>query len=85
MYSKTRNTLTALIAATLFMASGWMLGRPLDATALPSGNLLAQPSHDDDAGASMGVTILRGHHDLRLSLSMPYYSFSLMKSDRRAD
>lgn len=85
MYSKSRNTLTALIAASLFLTSGWMLGRPIDANALSTADSLAQPNHDESERASIGTTILHGHHDVRLTLSMPYYSFSLLKSDRRAD
>ena len=29
MYSKTRNTLTALVAASLFVVSGWLFGHPV--------------------------------------------------------
>ena len=83
MYSKHRNTLTALIAATLFVASGWLLGRPVPAAepGLPGqGIAAAAPSQV----AIVSGTALHAHHASRMSLAMPYYSFSLA-SQGRAD
>ncbi len=35
MYSKTRNTLTALVAASLFVVSGWLFGHPVAMSEAP--------------------------------------------------
>ncbi|MBS0194394.1 MAG: hypothetical protein JSR34_09115 [Proteobacteria bacterium] len=85
MYSKSRNTLTALIVAASFLASGWLFGRPIQAAA-----------HHDAAGAiaaaspvvasiGAGDSAWRGPHMRHLSLAMPYYSFLPIVTDRRAD
>ena len=84
MYSKTRNTLTALVAASLFLASGWMFGRPVDASHA-TGSLLQSPAGLDEAHLTLGQAILHGRHATRVSLAMPFYSFSLTTSERRAD
>ncbi len=86
MYSKSRNTLTALIVASLFLATSWLAGRPLDATQLAASHATPAPAastRQDPPG--IGQAILHGHRVTRLSLAMPYYSFSLTTSDRRAD
>lgn len=85
MYSKTRNTLTALIAATLFLATGWTFGRPV-----PAGQDLSGPSIQASAVAagsriSFGTAVLHAHHANRMSLAMPFYAFSLSMAQRRAD
>ena len=85
MYSKTRNTLTALIAASLFLAAGWTFGRPVEATqdlsAVPSAQM-AVGGH----GARMSLgPVLHARHANRMSLAMPFYSFSLSMSQPRAD
>jgi len=86
MYSKTRNTLTALIAASLMVATGWMFGRPVHATSAdPQGVLPVQVSL---ATASTPIAMVSGLHARRASrmgLAMPYYSFSLSIAQRRAD
>lgn len=88
MYSKTRNSLTALATAALFLASTWMLGQPLraeQALAHTGGNggttLAVVPS----ASSRLDPSTLRAHHSLRLRLAMPYYSFSLTTFDRGVD
>ena len=43
MYSKTRNTLTALIVASLFLTAGWMFGRPVEGQLTPSKQNVARP------------------------------------------
>ena len=86
MYSKTRNTLTALLAASLFLSAGWMLGRPVEAS---DASLNANAMHISIAGAgaqiTLGPSVLHARHPNRMSLAMPYYSFSLAMSQRQAD
>jgi hypothetical protein len=88
MYSKTRNTLTALIAASLLVASGWLVGRPVAAT-VGSDRQSALPAQVSIAGAGAPIAMvsssLHARHANRMSLGMPYYSFSLSMSQRRAD
>ena len=86
MYSKTRNTLTALIAASLFVAGGWMFGHPVNSnlsslgtTAVPAAMTSASPRITLDA------TALRARHAGRMTVAMPYYSFALPTSQRRTD
>ncbi len=84
MYSKTRNSLTALVAASLFLASGWMFGHPVQATAM-AGSAGSLQSPADEGRINIGQAILHGHRGTRMSLAMPFYSFSLTTSERRAD
>jgi hypothetical protein len=86
MYSKTRNTLTALTAASLFAAAGWLFGHPVSA-AMP-----LQPSVDLNVSIAdngtrndQGLTVLHIRHANRMNLAMPYYSFALLTSPHRAD
>ena len=86
MYSKTRNTLTALAAASLFAAAGWLFGHPVS-TAMP-----LQPSVDLNVSIADNGTrndpelaLLHIRHASRMNLAMPYDSFALLASPRRAD
>jgi hypothetical protein len=97
MYSKTRNTLTALTAAALFVVGGWLLGKPAahseaEPYALPAAvaesNANVQlvvagnvPSTPD----AHAVATLRSRHANRMNLSMPYFSFVQVLPQRRAD
>jgi hypothetical protein len=87
MYSKTRNTLTALIAASLFVTGGWMLGHPVDSNA--SSPLAAATMQASIATAgtriTMDSTALRVRHASRMNFAMPYFSFALQTSQRRTD
>ena len=87
MYSKTRNTLTALIAASLLVSAGWLFGRPVHSDLMvPQNGLPAQVSLAAAATPiAMAGSPLRSRHANRMSLAMPYYSFSLGLSPRRAD
>ena len=91
MYSKIRNTLTALIAASLFVATGWLFGHPVAATA-PSQPSLVLPeistsgsvdAQDDQATLQFAALHIR--HVNRMNLAMPYFSFSLQVPQRRTD
>jgi len=86
MYSKTRNTLTALIAASLFVAGGWMFGHPVD---LNVSSLGATPAPVSVTSAGPRITLdstaLRIHRASRMTFAMPYYSFALPTSQRRTD
>ena len=85
MYSKFRNTTTALIVTGLMLGTGWFLGHPVAADA---GTLSSPPVPIAMASATpvrFDPTVLRSHHGSRMSLAMPYYSFSLSISQRRAD
>jgi hypothetical protein len=84
MYSKIRNTLTALIAASLFVAAGWMIGHPVSVIASPA-DFSAPAAIDSGAQIAMDSTPLHAHHASRMSLAMPYYSFSLLTPQRRTD
>ena len=86
MYSKTRNTLTALIAASLFVAGGWMLGHPVNPNVSPLGTTTLQASIAS-AGTriTLDSTALRARHASRMNFAMPYYSFALPTSQRRTD
>jgi hypothetical protein len=84
MYSKTRNTLTALIAASLVVVAGWMFGRPVQAATIPD-DMSAPVVIDNGAQIALDAGPMHAHHAHRLSLAMPYYSFSLLSSQRRAD
>jgi len=96
MYSKTRNTLTALIAASLFVAGGWMFGHPVDSDFPSLEQANASVSHLDQpippvsiTGAGPRITLdstaLRARHAGRMTVAMPYYSFALPTSQRRTD
>lgn len=86
MYSRTRNTLTALAAATLFVAGGWLFGHPVAAAAqLPNAPLPARMLVDtgpQDAQEFIGMHIHRAN---RMNLSMPYFSFVHVLPQRRND
>jgi phosphate/sulfate permease len=86
MYSKSRNTLTALIAASLFVAGGWMFGHPVNSNTSTLGATAVQASM---IGASARITLdstaLRARHASRMNFAMPYYSFALPTSQRRTD
>jgi len=86
MYSKTRNTLTALIAASLFVTGGWMFGHPVDSN-LSSLGAAAVPASMTSTGPriTMDPTALRARHAGRMTFAMPYYSFALPTSQRRTD
>jgi len=87
MYSKTRNTLTALIAASLFVAGGWMLGHPVNPIALPLGSSTMIHASIIDTGpqAALASNALHLRHANRMNFAMPYYSFALQVSQRRTD
>lgn len=86
MYSKTRNTLTALIAASLFVAGGWMFGHPVNSIALPMGAATVHvPIAGADTRIALDSTALRARHANRMNFAMPYYSFALQVSQRRTD
>ncbi|HEY2345648.1 MAG TPA: hypothetical protein VGH80_07180 [Xanthomonadaceae bacterium] len=86
MYSKTRNTLTALMAASLFLAAGWTFGHPVetsqDVAGTPSTRIAIAAAA---ARISLGPSVLHARHANRMSLAMPFYSFSLSMSQPRAD
>ena len=86
MYSKTRNTLTALIAASLFVAAGWLFGHPISSPASPLDTAIPQASMTD-TGPQVALESVASHprRASRLNLAMPYYSFALMLPQRRAD
>ncbi len=86
MYSKTRNTLTALIAASLFVAAGWLFGHPLKPIALPLGMATMHASIIDSVPqVALASNTLRLRHANRMNFAMPYYSFALQVSQRRTD
>ena len=86
MYSKTRNTLTALIAASLFVAGGWMFGHPVYSNASPLGATILQTSITaTGTRISLDSMALRARHASRMNFAMPYYSFALQTSQRRTD
>ena len=91
MYSKTRNTLTALIAASLFVAAGWLFGNPIGSAAFPVGMPSSQAPNtatglrDTSLRVAQTSGSMRPHHANRMSLAMPYYSFALLMPQRRAD
>ena len=86
MYSKTRNTLTALIAASLFVAAGWLFGHPIDSAASSFGQA-ARHASMTDTGPQVALESVASHprRASRLNLAMPYYSFALLLPQRRAD
>ena len=98
MYSKTKNTLSAFVAAVLFVAGVLAFSRPAaaptqndaDTIALPA--MLADADTSDldetvaaDARNAHGAVALHGHRTNRMSLSMPYFSFVQVLPQRRAD
>ena len=86
MYSKTRNTLTALIAASLFVIGGWMLGHPVKPVALPLGAATIHASIiDSGPQVALASNTLHLRHASRMNFAMPYYSFALQVSQRRTD
>jgi hypothetical protein len=86
MYSKTRNTLTALIAASLFIAAGSMFGHPLKPIALPVAAATMHASIIDSVPqVALASNILHLRHANRMNFAMPYYSFALQVSQRRTD
>jgi phosphate/sulfate permease len=85
MYSKTRNTLTALIAASLLVAAGWLFGHPISAAASPLGSAPLHASMTD-IGPQVAETLAsRPHRANRMNLAMPYYSFALLIPQSRAN
>ena len=85
MYSKTRNTLTALIAASLFAAASVMVGQPIPAQ--PQSQPLDMRVSIVDSGmqdviAAHAMSVRQTSH---MSLAMPYFSFSLQLPQRRND
>jgi hypothetical protein len=86
MYSKTRNTLTALIAASLFVAGGWLFGHPVNMGAEALGATTVHVAIID-TGTRIGLdsNALRMRHASRMNFAMPYYSFALPTSQRRTD
>ena len=86
MYSKTRNTLTALIAASLFVVAGWMLGHPLEATAVPQPtktlHILVTGENINDAPQFAAIP---ARHSNRMNLAMPYFSFAVSLPQRRVN
>ncbi len=85
MYSKTRNTLTALIAASLFVASGWLFGHPVSAPTLSQPIDLHVSIADSGVQGAQAFTVLHLRHANRMNLAMPYFSFSLQMPQRRTD
>ncbi len=85
MYSRTRNTLTALAAATLFVAGGWLFGHPVaylaQAPSTSPRTLLANAGLQD----AREFSALRVHRANRMNLSMPYFSFVQVLPQRRND
>ncbi len=85
MYSKTRNTLTALTAASLFVAAGWMFGHPIKVVAVrPAIDLSASIVNVGTRG-EIGAGALNIRRASRMNLAMPYFSFSLQMPQRRND
>lgn len=85
MYSKSRNTLTALIVAASFLASGWLLGQPIAPATQPGSTGAIAVATPAVASIDAGASAWRGPHIRHLSLTMPYYSFSVTALDRLAD
>jgi len=88
MYSKTRNTLTALIAASLFVAGGWMFGHPVNSDASPLGATAVPASMTMTSTVTritLDSTAFRARHASRMDFAMPFYSFALPTSQRRTD
>jgi hypothetical protein len=86
MYSKTRNTLTALIAASLFVAAGWLIGHPVDSAAASFGQTTTHvPMTDTVQQVALESVASHPRRASRLNLAMPYYSFALLLPQRRAD
>jgi len=86
MYSKTRNTLTALLAASLFVTGGWMFGHPVNPNFASLGATTAPVSMADPAPRiTLDSTALRTHRATRMTFAMPYYSFALPTPQRRTD
>ena len=88
MYSKTRNTLTALFAASMFVASGWLFGRPVSAEPMQASTGLRLAVADNGTPALLaahGLSAMHLRHASRMNLAMPYFSFSLQASQRRTD
>jgi hypothetical protein len=86
MYSRTKNTLTALAAAMVFVAGGWLFGHPVAYSAQESGNS-SLPTMLADAGPqdAREFSALRVHRANRMNLSMPYFSFVQVLPQRRND
>ncbi len=91
MYSKTRNTLTALIAASLFVAAGWTFGHPIP-VASPSQpspafrmSLADSGTHDTVGINGSSASVSSGRRSNHMNLAMPYFSFSMQLAQRRAD
>jgi hypothetical protein len=85
MYSRTRNTLTALAAATLFVAGGWLFGHPVAFSAQQPGNSTRAMLADTGPQDARGFSALRVHRANRMNLSMPYFSFVQVLPQRRND
>ena len=87
MYSKTRNTLTALMAASLFAATGAMFGQPIpmsEQSQLPV-DLQATIADADMQDAITTHDLVGARHASHMSMAMPYFSFSLQLPQRRND
>ncbi len=85
MYSKTRNTLTALTAASLFVAAGWTFGHPIKVAAVQPAIDLSASIVNVGARGAIGASALDIRHASRMNLAMPYFSFSLQMPQRRND
>lgn len=66
MYSKTRNTLTALVAASLFVVSGWLFGHPVTTLEAPQPQATLNISLEG-AGLPDANLLIAGIADERLS------------------
>ena len=85
MYSRTRNTLTALSAAMLFVAGGWLFGHPVAYSAQESGTSLHIVLADAGPQDARNPGALRVHRSNRMNLGMPYFSFVQVLPQRRND
>ena len=87
MYSKTRNTLTALLAASLFVVAGGLFGQPIAAPAQsqPASIALQASLADAQAHTRSDTPAVHVRYANRMNLAMPYFSFSLQLPQRRND
>ena len=85
MYSRTRNTLTALATAMLFVAGSWSFGHPVAPTAQEPNAVLRAMLADAGPQGGQDFVALRAHRTNRMNLSMPYFSFVHVLPQRRAD
>ena len=85
MYSRTRNTLTALATAMLFVAGSWMFGHPVAPAAQEPDTVLRAVLADAGPRDAQDFSALRTHRANRMTLGMPYFSFVQVLPQRRND